>query len=65
MYTREKFTPNVELGSDQNIEGLAGIQYQLTRFNRYSLVSEAFLFPGFSDPGRIRATPKLTFNMKL
>jgi hypothetical protein len=65
VYTREKFTPSVELESDQNIEGLAGIQYQLTRFNRYSLVSSAYLFPGFSDPGRIRATPKLTFSMKL
>lgn len=65
VYAHEKFTPNVELEPDQNIEGLVGIQYQLTRFNRYSLVSEAFLFPGFSDPGRIRATPKLTFNMKL
>jgi hypothetical protein len=65
VYTHEKFTPGVQLDSDQNIEGLAGIQYQLMRFNRYSLVSEAFVFPGFSDPGRIRATPKLTFNMKL
>ncbi len=65
VYAHEKFTSNIELDSDQNIEGLAGIQYQLMRFDRYSLVSEAFLFPGFSDPGRIRATPKLTFNMKL
>ncbi len=65
VYTHENFTPGVQLDSDQNIEGLAGIQYQLTRFNRYSLVSEAYLFPGLSDLGRIRATPKLTFNMKL
>lgn len=65
VYTHENFTPNIQLESDKNIEGLAGIQYQLMRFNRYSLVSEAFLFPGFSDPGRLRATPKLTFNMKL
>ena len=65
VFANEKFTSNIELGSAQNIEGLAGVQYQLMRFNRYSLVSEAFLFPGFSDPGRIRATPKLTFNMKL
>jgi hypothetical protein len=65
VYTHENFTPSIQRDSDQNIEGLAGIQYQLMRFNRYSLVSEALLFPGLSDPGRIRATPKLTFNMKL
>lgn len=65
VYTHENFTPGVQRDSDKNIEGLAGIQYQLMRFNRYSLVSEAFLFPGLSDPGRLRATPKLTFNMKL
>jgi putative salt-induced outer membrane protein YdiY len=65
VYTHENFTPDVQLASDKNIEGLAGVQYQLMRFNRYSLMSEAFLFPGLSDLGRIRATPKLTFNMKL
>jgi hypothetical protein len=65
VYTHENFNPSVQRDSDQNIEALAGIQYQLMRFNRYSLVSEALLFPGLSDPGRIRATPKLTFNVKL
>ena len=65
VYTHENFTPNVQFTSDQNIEGLAGIQYELMQFNRYSLVSQALIFPGFSDPGRLRATPKLTFNVKL
>jgi hypothetical protein len=65
VYTHENFTAGVQLASDHNIEGLVGVQYQLMRFNRYSLMSEALLFPGLSDPGRIRATPKLTFNMKL
>ncbi len=65
VYTHENFTPSIRLDSDQNIEGLAGIEYQLLRFNRYSLMSQALVFPGFSDLGRIRATPKLTFNMKL
>lgn len=65
VYTHENFTPTIQRGSDQNIEGLAGIQYQLLRFDRYSLQSQALVFPGLSDPGRIRATPKITFNMKL
>lgn len=65
VYTHENFAPQVQLGSDQNIEGLAGLQYQLRKFSRFSLQAQAFLFPGFSDPGRIRATPKLSFDMKL
>jgi hypothetical protein len=65
VYTHENFTPNIQLESDKNIEGLAGVEYQVLRFNRYSLVSQALVFPGFSDLGRLRATPKLTFNMKL
>jgi len=65
VYTHENFTPSVQLESDQNIEGLAGIQYQIMRFDRYTLQSQAFVFPGLSDLGRLRATPKLTFDMKL
>lgn len=65
VYTHERFSPLIQLAPDQNIEGLAGMQYEMRRFNRLLLQSQAFLFPGFSDPGRIRATPKLTFNMKL
>ena len=65
VYTHERFAPVSEQEPDQNIEGLAGIEYQLLRFDRYTLQSQAFLFPGLSDLGRIRATPKLTFNMKL
>ena len=65
VYTHENFTPAIQRESDQNIEGLAGIEYQLLRFDRYSLQSQAFVFPGLSDLGRLRATPKLTFNVKL
>ena len=65
VYTHENFTPTIQREPDQNIEGLVGIEYQLLRFNRYSLVSQALIFPGLSDLGRLRATPKLTFNMKL
>jgi len=28
VYTHENFTPNIQLESDQNIEGLAGIEYK-------------------------------------
>lgn len=65
VYTRERFAPVSQLDPDQNIEALAGLQYELLRFSRYSLDSQIFIFPGLSDFGRVRATPTLDFNMKL
>jgi hypothetical protein len=65
VYTRERFAPISQQDPDQNIEGLAGAEYQLLRFDRYTLQAQIFLFPGLSDFGRLRATPKLTFNVKL
>jgi Protein of unknown function, DUF481 len=65
VYTRERYSATSQLNADQNIEGLAGFQYDLLRFNRFSLDSQVFIFPGLSDLGRVRATPKLTFDMKL
>jgi hypothetical protein len=64
VYTRERFSP-VKQDADQNIEGLAGAEYQRLRFDRYTLQSQIYVFPGLSDLGRVRATPKLTFNVKL
>jgi hypothetical protein len=47
------------------MEGLVGAQYQLLRFSRYNLQSYIFIFPGLSDAGRVRATTKTTFYVKL
>jgi len=65
VYTHETFVANSGQPNDQNIEGLVGLQYQLRRFDRYSLQSQLFVFPGYSDAGRVRATAKTTFTVKL
>ena len=65
VYTHETFVSSSGQPNDQNIEGLLGLQYQLRRFDRYSLQSQLFVFPGFSDAGRVRTTAKSTFTVKL
>jgi Protein of unknown function, DUF481 len=65
VYAHESFVSSADRPSDQNIEALVGAQYQLLQFNRYRLQSELFVYPGLSDAGRIRATAKATFNVKL
>jgi hypothetical protein len=65
VYTHEDFASTANQPNDQNIEALLGIQYQLLRFDRYNLQSQLFVFPGLSDAGRIRATTKTTFTVKL
>jgi Protein of unknown function, DUF481 len=64
VYTHENF----ESGNQpavQNIEALLGLQYQLFRFDRYSLQSQLLVYPGLSDAGRVRTTTKTTFTVKL
>lgn len=65
VYNRETFVSTASRPTDDNVEGLVGGQYQLKKFNLYDLQSQLFLFPGISDAGRIRATTKTTFNVKL
>jgi hypothetical protein len=64
VYTHENFISG-SAPDDQNIEGLLGAQYLLRRFDRYALQSQLFVFPGLSDVGRVRATAKATFTVKL
>jgi putative salt-induced outer membrane protein YdiY len=64
VYTHENFRTGSQ-PSDQNVEALLGLQYQLFRFDRYSMQSQLFVYPGLSDAGRIRSTTKTTFSVKL
>jgi len=48
--------------TQQNVEGLAGMDYSLYRFDKYSLTSQFLLYPGFSDLGRVRVTTKTSFS---
>ena len=67
VYTHENFESGAvsRSQSNQNVEALLGVQYQLLKFDRYSLQSQIFAFPGLTDAGRIRATSKATFSLKL
>lgn len=64
VYTHEDFETVGQPGVE-NIEALLGLQYQLFRFDRYSLRSQLLVYPGLSDAGRARATTKTTFTVKL
>ena len=64
VYTHENFQSN-DQHADQNVEALLGLQYQLFRFDRYSMQSQLLVYPGLSDAGRVRATTKTTFSVKL
>src|SRR5262249_45075029 len=65
VYTHESFQSTAANPTQQNIEALLGVQYQVFQFSRYSLLSELSVFPGLSDIGRVRSTTKTTFSIKL
>lgn len=64
VYTHENFESS-DQSADQNVEALLGIQYETFHFDRYNLQSQVLIYPGLSDAGRIRATTKTTFSLKL
>jgi len=64
-YTHELFDSTTSQPAEQNLEALLGVQYQLFRFDRYSLQSQLLVYPGLTDAGRIRTTTKSTFTIKL
>ena len=51
--------------TQQNVELLLGVQYQLFHFERYTLQSQFLVFPGMSDFGRVRFTTNDTLSIKL
>jgi Protein of unknown function, DUF481 len=65
VYTHEDFESTSSSPTQQNVEGLAGMDYSLYRFDKYSLTSQFLLYPGFSDLGRVRVTTKTSFSIKL
>ena len=65
VFTNETFESTISNPTNKNIEALLGMKYQLFRFSRYSLLSQLYGFPGLSDTGRVRATTKTTFSVKL
>ncbi len=64
VYTHENFESS-DQSADQNVEALLGVQYEMFHFDRYNLQSQVLIYPGLTDAGRIRATTKATFSLKL
>lgn len=48
-----------------NAEGLAGMEYQLFRFDRYGLQGQLLVYPGLTDAPRVRTSAKIGFSVKL
>jgi len=65
VYTHENFQSATGQPIDNNVEALIGAQYQTYQFDRYNMQSQILVYPGLSDAGRIRATTKTTFTVKL
>jgi putative salt-induced outer membrane protein YdiY len=65
VYTHEAFESTTAQPTDQNAEALLGGQYELYRFDRYTLQSQLLVYPGLSDYGRVRLTTKSSLNVKL
>ena len=65
VYTHENFQSVNSQPIQQNVEALVGSEYELHRFNRYTLQSQLLVYPGVSDFGRIRTTTKTSLSVKL
>ena len=64
VYMNERFKSAKGLPTE-NLEGLAGMEYQLFRFDRYDLNWQVLVFPGFTDAPRVRTSTKAGFGVKL
>jgi putative salt-induced outer membrane protein YdiY len=64
VYMNEEFKSARNLPT-QNVEGLAGLKYQLFRFDRYSLDGQLLAFPSFTDTPRVRTSTNVGFGIKL
>lgn len=64
-YTQANYQSGLAQPTQQNVELLLGLQYQLFHFDRYTLQSQFLVFPGMTDFGRVRFTTNDTFSVKL
>ncbi len=64
-YIQENFTTQVAQPSDQSIEAVVGLQYNVVRFNFGTFNSQLLVFPGLSDSGRVRLTTNNSLNIQL
>jgi putative salt-induced outer membrane protein YdiY len=64
VYIHETFN-SVGRPSDQNIEAVVGLQYNLVRFNFGEFNSQLLTFPGLTDAPRLRVTTNNSLSIKL
>jgi hypothetical protein len=65
VYVNEVFDTAAGQPSDQNLEAVAGLRYNLTRFNFGEFDSQVLAFPGLTDAGRLRLTTNNSLTIKL
>jgi putative salt-induced outer membrane protein YdiY len=65
VYTNEHFRTTSGQPSDNNVEGLVGVQYDSYRFNFGEVHSQLLVFPGLTDSGRVRVTTNNSLTIKL
>jgi putative salt-induced outer membrane protein YdiY len=65
VYIHESFDTTAGQPSDQNMEALVGLRYNLVRFNFGELDSQILVFPGLTDAPRVRVTTNNSLTIKL
>ena len=65
VYVKESFNTAGDQVSDQNLEAVVGLRYNLTRFNFGAFDSQVLTFPGLTDAGRLRLTTNNSLTIKL
>jgi putative salt-induced outer membrane protein YdiY len=64
-YTHEDYQSASRKPSQQAVNALLGLLYQLFRFDRYSLQSQMLLYPALSNAGLLLMTTRTTSSVKL
>jgi putative salt-induced outer membrane protein YdiY len=65
VYIHESFDTIVGQPTNQNMEAVVGLQYNLVRFNFGEFDSQVLAFPGLTDAGRVRLTTNNSLTIKL
>jgi putative salt-induced outer membrane protein YdiY len=64
VYTHESFDTAAQT-SDQNMEAVVGLQYDVVRFKFGEFNAQVLSFPGLTDAGRLRLTTNNALTIKL
>jgi putative salt-induced outer membrane protein YdiY len=65
VYAKESFDTSAGQPSDQNLEAIVGLKYNLIRFKFGEFDSQVLAFPGLTDAGRLRLTTNNYLTIKL